>query len=50
MSYSHKATSRFTVAAWSENLITDIDGEGTKHGDNYYPNRGFTRAEVSYTT
>lgn len=49
MSYSHKATTTFDVAAWSETLVTDIDGEGITAGDNYYPNRGVTRTEVSYT-
>lgn len=48
MSYSHKATCRFEVASWSEHLVADIDGEGTTAGDAYYPNRGLTRAEVSY--
>lgn len=48
MSYSHKATCRFEVASWSEDLVADIDGEGTTAGDAYYPNRGLTRAEVSY--
>ena len=48
MSYSRTAACRFTVASWSEDLLVDIDGEGTKAGDAYYPNRGFSRAEVSY--
>jgi hypothetical protein len=48
MSYAHKATCRFDVASWSEHLVADIDGEGTTAGDAYYPNRGLTRAEVSY--
>lgn len=49
MTYSHSATTRFDVASWSESLVTDIDGEGITSGDNYYPNRGVTRAEVGYT-
>jgi len=49
MTYAHKATSRFDVASWSESLVSDIDGEGTTAGDAYYPNRGLTRADVSYT-
>lgn len=49
VTYVHKATSRFTVTAWSEKPFVDIDGEGTTMGDNYYPNRGLTRAEVTYT-
>jgi hypothetical protein len=48
MNYSHEATCRFNVASWTENLVTDIDGEGTKVGDAYYPNRGVTQTEVSY--
>ena len=47
-SYSHRATARFDVTSWSEQLVTDIDGEGITSGDNYYPNRGVTKAEVGY--
>ena len=49
MSYSHKATGRFTVTSWSENLCIDIDGEGRTSGDAYYPNRGLTRADVRFS-
>ncbi|CAN5631528.1 hypothetical protein BH20ACT23_BH20ACT23_01750 [soil metagenome] len=49
MSYSREATCRFNVASWSENLVTDIDGKGTRAGDAYYPDRGVTRTEVGYT-
>ena len=49
MTYAHKATCRFDVASWSETLVSDIDGEGTTAGDAYYPNRGLTRTDVSYT-
>ena len=48
MSYAHTATSRFQVASWSESPYVDIDGEGTKAGEMYYPKRGLSRAEVSY--
>lgn len=48
MTYSHEATCRFNVVSWTENLVTDIDGEGTKAGDAYYPNRGVTQTEVSF--
>ena len=48
MTYSRTATCRFTVASWSEDVLVDIDGEGTTAGDLYYPDRGFTRAAVSY--
>ncbi len=50
MTYTHKATSRFDVASWTEKTYVDIDpGEGTTAGDSYYPKRGLTEAEVSYT-
>lgn len=49
MSYQHKANGRFNVASWSETLVADIDGTGTEVGEAYYPSRGLTRAEVSYT-
>jgi hypothetical protein len=48
MSYSHTATCKFKVASWSESVYADIDGEGTKVGELYYPKRGLTKAEVSY--
>ncbi len=48
MTYSHKATCRFTVSSWSEKVYADIDGEGTTSGDLYYPKRGLTQAEVGY--
>jgi hypothetical protein len=48
MSYTHKTTCRFNVSAWSEELVADIDGEGITAGSAYYPNRGLTRAEVTY--
>ena len=50
MTYSNKATCRFDVASWKERPYVDIDeGEGTTAGDTYYPKRGLTQAEVSYT-
>lgn len=49
MSYSHKATCRFTVASWQESVYVDIDGEGTTAGSAYYPRRGLTHAAVGYT-
>jgi hypothetical protein len=49
MTYAHTAASTFTVASWEETVELDIDGEGTTRGDAYYPNRGLTRAKVSYT-
>ncbi|HLN77590.1 MAG TPA: DUF3224 domain-containing protein [Nocardioidaceae bacterium] len=48
-SYSHKAVCRFDVSSWTEQTFADIDGEGTTSGEMYYPNRGVTRAEVTYT-
>jgi hypothetical protein len=49
MRYSHTATGKFQVASWSESAYADIDGEGTTVGDMYYPKRGLSRAEVSYS-
>jgi hypothetical protein len=49
MRYSHTATCKFQVASWSESAYADIDGEGTTVGDMYYPKRGLSKAEVSYS-
>ncbi|UPK76415.1 DUF3224 domain-containing protein [Nocardioidaceae bacterium SCSIO 66511] len=49
MAYTHRAKTRFNVTAWSEAAFVDIDGEGTTMGDAYYPTRGLTRADVTYT-
>jgi hypothetical protein len=49
MAYTHKATCRFDVASWTEKAYVDIDGEGTTMGETYYPRRGLTQAQVSYT-
>ena len=48
MTFTHQAKATFEVASWSEELVTDIDGEGITSGDAYYPNRGVTRASVGY--
>ena len=48
MSYAHKATCRFTVTGWDEEAYVDVDGEGTKAGEVYYPSRGLSHARVSY--
>jgi hypothetical protein len=49
MTYTHKATCRFRVESWHEDLVTDIDGQGTEHGEVYYPNRGISQARVGYS-
>lgn len=50
MTYSKKATCRFDVASWKEQVHVDIDeGEGTTSGDMYYPKRGLTVTDVEYT-
>jgi hypothetical protein len=49
MSYSHTAACKFKVASWSETAYVDIDGEGTRAGELYYPKRGLSKAEVSYS-
>jgi hypothetical protein len=49
MSYQHTAACKFQVASWSESAYVDIDGEGTTAGGTYYPKRGLSRAEVSYS-
>ena len=48
MTYSKKATCRFTVTDWKETVDVDIDGEGTTMGETYYPKRGLTRATVGF--
>ena len=48
MSYAHKASCRFDVASWTEETYVDVDGEGTKAGEAYYPNRGLSHARVGY--
>jgi Protein of unknown function (DUF3224) len=49
MSYAYTATCKFQVASWSESAYVDIDGEGTTASGTYYPKRGLSRAEVSYS-
>ncbi len=49
MTYTHKATARFSVASWEEQVYADIDGTGTDSGATYYPDRGLSRAQVGYT-
>lgn len=49
MSYEQKATGKFRVESWSESHFLDIDDAGTTAGDNYYPNRGLSRAETAYS-
>jgi hypothetical protein len=49
--YIHKATCRFTVSSWEEEVYADIDGTGAAHrgsGDMHHPDRGLSRAQVSY--
>ena len=49
MTYTKKATCRFDVASWAEQVYVDIDeGEGTTAGETYYPKRGLTQARVGY--
>ncbi|MET0927930.1 MAG: DUF3224 domain-containing protein [Aeromicrobium sp.] len=43
MSPTHTITARFTVASWDETVVVDIEG-----GDASPPERGFSRADVSY--
>ncbi len=48
--YSNKASTTMTVARWHEAAYVDIDGEGTKMGEDVYiPHRGLTTAETDYT-
>lgn len=49
MTYTKKATCRFDVTSWKEQVYVDVDpGEGTTAGDTYYPKRGLSHAEVGY--
>lgn len=45
---SRKAESAFVVTGWTEQVVADVDGTGTRTGDAYYPDRGFTHVEASY--
>lgn len=49
MTYGNEAKCTFTVTGWSEAAFVDIDAEGTTIGDAYYPSRGLSRADVTYT-
>ena len=49
MTYTRKASGRFSVTSWSEEAFADIDGEGTTAGGTYYPKRGLSHARVGYT-
>ncbi len=48
MTYTCKATGRFTVTSWSEDAFADLDGRGTTAGETYYPERGLSHARTSY--
>ena len=48
MTYTHKASCRFTVSSWKEQVYADIDGTGTTSGEMFYPDRGLSRAQVGY--
>lgn len=49
MTHAHTTTATFTVSAWDENVIVDIDGDGQDVNGVTYPKRGFSRADVGYT-
>jgi hypothetical protein len=49
VTYTEKASGRFTVASWDESTEVDIDGTGTTRGATYCPDRGITRAAVGYS-
>lgn len=49
MSRTHTARATFQVTSWEEKVIADIDGEGTTTNGAYYPTRGLTRADVTYS-
>lgn len=48
--YGNKASTTMSVARWHEEAYVDIDGEGTRMGDDVYiPTRGLTTTETHYT-
>jgi hypothetical protein len=48
-SFAQRAEATFQVVSWSEELICDIDGTGTRATpEMYYPDRGINRARVRY--
>ena len=50
MSYSKKANATLKMAGWEETLKEDIDqGEGETKNGVYYPRRGVTVSEASFT-
>lgn len=50
MSYSKTASAHMHMADWSETVKADIDeGEGAERNGVYYPKRGLTFAESSFT-
>ena len=49
MSRAHRAVATFTVAAWDEQVVTDIDGAGAERCGTYYPSLGITVARITYT-
>ena len=49
MSRAHRTTAAFTVTAWDEQIVTDIDGNGFERGGTYYPSLGITASRVTYT-
>lgn len=49
MAYGNESKGTFSVTSWSETAFVDIDGARTTAGDAYYPNRGLSRADVTYT-
>src|SRR5664279_668666 len=50
MSYSKKADATLKMAGWEETVKEDIDhGEGETKNGVYYPKRGVTMSEASFT-
>lgn len=49
MSRTHIARGKFQVTSWEEEVLVDIDDEGTTTNGAYYPTRGVTRADVTYS-
>ncbi|MEJ7633900.1 DUF3224 domain-containing protein [Aeromicrobium sp.] len=49
MTRTHATSGTFNVASWEENVIIDIDGDGTEINGVTYPTRGFSRADTAYT-
>ena len=50
MSFSKNANATMQMADWSETVKADIDeGEGAERHGVYYPKRGLTLAEASFT-